>query len=421
LLQRSVCRMLSERTPQAHRRDEPSRLVHVLIDNTMPQPNDSAAANSSEPTWRIGVLFSRSGVMSVSETEHFLGTVLAIEQINAAGGVLGRQLEPVALDPKSDPDEYRRLADHLLLEEGVSVIFGCSTSSGRKAVLPAIERRNGLLWYCSLYEGFEFSPNVIYTGAAPNQNTLQLAAYLLRHHGKRFHLIGSDYIYPRETNRIMREVVEQHGGEVIDEVYLAYEAATGAVSHAVKAIQKARPDVVFSTLVGRPAREFYRLYRELGSDSAKTPIASLTMVECEVQHVGAELCQGHITAATYFSSLEGDANARFVADMRARFGPDTPVSMWAEGAYSQVLLFARALEITGSLDTQKLVQAAMQVTVDAPAGTLRLDPENQHAWLLPRIARVGAGGAFELLWQAHASIKPDPYLTTDGFARFWLD
>jgi branched-chain amino acid transport system substrate-binding protein len=387
----------------------------------MSQHPDSTLAASPEPTWRVGVLFSRSGVMSVSETEHFLGTVLAIEQINAAGGVLGRQLEPVALDPKSDPEEYRRLAEHLLLEEGVSVIFGCSTSSSRKAVLPAIERRNGLLWYCSLYEGFEFSPNVIYTGAAPNQNTLQLAAYLLRHHGRRFFLIGSDYIYPRETNRIMREVVEQHGGDIVDEVYLPYEAVTGAVSAAVKAIQKAQPDVVFSTLVGRPGREFYRLYRELGNDSAKMPIASLTMVECEVQQVGAELCRGHITAATYFSSLEGSANARFVAEMRTRFGADTPVSMWAEGAYSQVQLFARALAVTGSLDTQKLVQAAMQVAVEAPAGVLRLDPENQHAWLRPRIARVGASGAFELLWQAHAPIKPDPYLTTEGFASFWLD
>ena len=387
----------------------------------MAQPPSRTPIANAEPTWRVGVLFSRSGVMSVSGTEHFLGTALAIEQINAAGGVLGRQIEPVALDPKSDPDEYRRLAEHLLLEEGVSVIFGCSTSSSRKAVLPAIERRNGLLWYCSLYEGFEFSPNVIYTGAAPNQNTLQLAAYLLRHHGRRFSLIGSDYIYPRETNRIMREVVERHGGEIVDEVYLPYEAVTGAVSSAAEAIQNAGPDVVFSTLVGRPAREFYRLYRELGNDPAKVPIASLTMVECEVMQVGAELCRGNITAATYFSSLEGSTNARFVAEMHERFGADTPVGMWAEGAYSQVKLFARALAVTGSLDTQKLVQGAMKVSVEAPAGTLRLDPENQHAWLRPRIARVGANGAFELLWQAHAPIKPDPYLTTDGFASFWLD
>ena len=387
----------------------------------MAQPPSRTPIANAEPTWRVGVLFSRSGVMSVSGTEHFLGTALAIEQINAAGGVLGRQIEPVALDPKSDPDEYRRLAEHLLLEEGVSVIFGCSTSSSRKAVLPAIERRNGLLWYCSLYEGFEFSPNVIYTGAAPNQNTLQLAAYLLRHHGRRFSLIGSDYIYPRETNRIMREVVERHGGEIVDEVYLPYEAVTGAVSSAAEAIQNAGPDVVFSTLVGRPAREFYRLYRELGNDPAKVPIASLTMVECEVMQVGAELCRGNITAATYFSSLEGSTSARFVAEMHERFGADTPVGMWAEGAYSQVKLFARALAVTGSLDTQKLVQGAMKVSVEAPAGTLRLDPENQHAWLRPRIARVGANGAFELLWQAHAPIKPDPYLTTDGFASFWLD
>jgi branched-chain amino acid transport system substrate-binding protein len=383
-------------------------------------PSDRVPPSAGEP-WRIGVLFSRSGVTAVSETEHFLGTALAIEQINAAGGVLGRPLEPVALDPKSDPDEYRRLAEHLLLEEGVSVIFGCSASSGRKAVLPAVERRNGLLWYCSLYEGFEFSPNVVYTGAAPNQNALQLAAYLLRHHGKRFFLIGSDYIYPRETNRIMREVVEQHGGEILEELYLPFEAVTGSVSAAVKAIQRSQPDVVFSTLVGRPGRELYRLYRELGTDPARIPIASLTMVEGEVQQVGADLCRGHITAATYFSSLDSDANRRFVADFRARFGAGAPVSMWAEGAFSQVHLFARALALAGSLDTQKLLQAALQVSVEAPSGTLTLDPENQHACLRPRIGRVNADGGFDLLWEAPSPVKPDPYLTTDGFASFWLD
>ena len=387
----------------------------------MGDPFVSTSPAGKSPTWRVGVLFSRSGVTAVSETEHFLGTVLAIEQINAAGGVLGRPLEPVALDPKSDPVEYQRLAEHLLLEEGVSVIFGCSASSCRKAVLPAIERRNGLLWSCSLYEGFEFSPNVIYTGASPNQNTLQLAAYLLRHRGKRLFLIGSDYIYPRETNRIMREVVEQHGGEILEELYLPFDASTGSVSNAVKVIQKTRPDVVFSTLVGRPGREFYRLYRELGVDPAQTPIASLTMVEGEVQQVGADLCRGHITAATYFSALQTEVNRRFVAEFGARFGVDTPVSMWAEGAYSQVQLFARALALAGSLDTQRLVQAALQVSIEAPSGTLVLDPENQHAWLRPRIGCVNAAGAFDLLWEAHAAVKPDPYLTTDGFARFWLD
>ncbi|MBW8837209.1 MAG: transporter substrate-binding protein, partial [Burkholderia sp.] len=145
---------------------------------------------SAESGWRVGVLFSRTGVTAATESEHFFGTVLAIEEVNAAGGVDGRLLDPVVYDAKSDPDEYRRLASRMLQEDEVTVIFGCSTSSSRKAVLPVIERYNALLWYCSIYEGFEYSPNVIYTGAVPNQNSMQLAAYLLRNHGRRFFLVG---------------------------------------------------------------------------------------------------------------------------------------------------------------------------------------------------------------------------------------
>ncbi len=379
---------------------------------TLPTANRTTA--DAEP-WRVGILFSRSGVMSISGSEHFFGTVLAIEEINAAGGVLGRPLEPVALDPKSDPVEYRRLADQLLLDEGISVIFGCSTSSSRKAVLPAIERRNGLLWYCSMYEGFEFSPNVIYTGAAPNQNSLQLAAWLLREGRKRWHLIGSDYIYPRESNRIMRDVVEDHGGEITGEVYLPYEANTGAIGRAAESIKDARPDVVFSTLVGRPGREFYRLYRELGIDPLKTPIASLTMGESEVKAIGPELCAGHLTSATYFASIKTPRNRRFVTAFRERFGAAATVGVWGEGAYSQVHLFARALERAGTLDTQLLVAASLQVRFDAPSGELRLDADNQHAWLRPHIGRVRADGSFELVWRSSEAIKPDPYLTMYGW------
>ena len=372
-------------------------------------------------TWRVGVLFSRSGVTAVSESEHFFGTVLAIEEINQAGGVLGRQLEPVVLDPKSDPTLYRSCAEQLLLDEGVSVIFGCSTSSSRKAVLPVIERCNGLLWYCSLYEGFEFSPNVIYTGAAPNQNSLQLAAYLLREGYKRWHLIGSDYIYPRESNRIMRDVVEQHGGAITAEMYFPTEVNTGELGRAVQAIKSAQPDVVFSTLVGRPGREFYRLYRELGIDPAKIPIASLTMAEGELAAIDPRLCQGHLTSATYFGSIDSPANRKFVEAFRMRFGSTTPVSLWSEGAYSQVHLFARALEQAATLDTEKLVQAALTVEFAAPSGLLRLDADNQHAWLRPRIGRVKAEGGFEIIWDSNTTVKPDPYLTlyglTDSFVR----
>ena len=187
-------------------------------------------------SWRIGILFSRTGVTGATESEHFRGAALAVEEINRAGGVLGLPVEPVAYDPGATPAGYRAAADRLLGTDGVNVIFGCSTSSCRKAVLPAVERRNGLLWYPSLYEGFEYSPNVIYTGAVPNQLVYQLAAWMAREHGPRVACIGSDYIYPREMNRVMRDVAERLGGGIALERYVPMEADAATVGEAVAAL-----------------------------------------------------------------------------------------------------------------------------------------------------------------------------------------
>ncbi|BCG01668.1 amino acid ABC substrate-binding protein (plasmid) [Paraburkholderia sp. PGU19] len=383
---------------------------------------DTTEAQDSQHNdgWRIGVLYSRTGVTSATESEHFFGTVLAIEEINAARGVDGRLLDPVAYDPKSDPEEYRRLATRMLQEDDVTVIFGCSTSSSRKAVLPVIERKNALLWYCSIYEGFEYSPNVIYTGAVPNQNSMQLAAYLLHNRGKRFFLIGADYIYPRESNRIMRDMVEEHGGEIVEEVYLPSDADPSALEDVVREIKAVEPDVVFSTLIGRGARVFYKLYREHGIDPARIPIASLTMTEGETRMIGAELCGGHIVSASYFNTLGNERNSHFLKSWQARFG-EQPASMWSEMAYNQVHLFALALARTGSLDTAKLVEAVREVEFDSPEGPLRIDPENNHAILTPRIAVCRPDGAFDVVWEGSSPVKPDPYLTSYGFTEFWLD
>lgn len=380
----------------------------------------SANPAPADDGWRIGVLYSRTGVTSATESEHFFGTVLAIEEVNAAGGVGGRLLDPVVYDPKSDPDEYRRLATRMLQEDDVTVIFGCSTSSSRKAVLPVIERTNALLWYCSIYEGFEYSPNVIYTGAVPNQNSMQLAAYLLRNHGRRFFLVGADYIYPRESNRIMRDMVEQHGGEIVEELYLPSDADPAALEDVVRQIKSIEPDVVFSTLIGRGARDFYRLYREHGIDPAQIPIASLTMTEGETRMIGSELCGSHIVSASYVNTLNLASNQRFLKSWHARFG-DQPASMWSEMAYNQVHLFALALARSGSLDTAKLVEAVHEVEFDSPEGVLKIDPENNHAILTPRIAVCRPDGSFDIVWEGRGPVKPDPYLTSYGFAEFWLD
>jgi len=356
---------------------------------------------------------------SVTESEHFFGTTLAIEEINALGGVLDRQLVPTAYDPKGDSAEYRRLASRMLIEDEINVIFGCSRSSSRKAVLPVIERNNALLWYCSFYEGFEYSPNVIYTGAVPNQNSVQLAAYLLRNRGTKFYLVGNDYIYPRESNRVMRDVVEQHGGEILDELYLPMEAGKAELEEVLRDIKAAQPDVIFSTLVGQSARLFYTLYHEHGLDAMHMPIASLSMAEEEIRLIGPELCEGHITAATYFGSLKNESNQRFINLWRQRFG-DRPTSTWSEMAYAQVHLFARALQRTGSLDRRKLVEAACNVEFDAPEGPITVDAENNHCALTPRIGVCRQDGQFEVLWESSGPVKPDPYLSTFGFSEFWL-
>jgi ABC-type branched-subunit amino acid transport system substrate-binding protein len=379
----------------------------------------SRTASRSDP-WRVGVLFSRTGLTAITETEHFLGTALAIQELNHAGGILGREIEVVAYDPESDPETYRRLADRLLTEDGISVIFGCSSSAERKAVLPAIERRNGLLWYPSLYEGFEYSPNVIYTGASPNQNSFPLAEYLVRNHGRRVFLVGSDYVYPRESNRIMRDLLESYGGEIVDEVYVPMDAAAPRLRDLVRRVKDQRPDVVFSTVVGRAAQIFYRLYREAGLDPQSIPIASLTMAEGEVREIGAALCEGHITAATYFASLEGASNRRFADNFHAAYGSDKPISMWSAGAYAQIRLFALALERAATLDTQRLVEAALGLSFDAPEGAIKIDPDNNHTWLTPRIGRVRRDGGFDVIWQAKAAVKPDPYLAVTPLRGRWI-
>jgi branched-chain amino acid transport system substrate-binding protein len=250
-----------------------------------------AGSKSSSEPWRVGVLFSQTGITAIIERTQLQGTILAIEEINARGGINGRELRPIICDPGSEERRFAQLADRLLNEDGVTTIFGCYTSSSRKAVLPVVERRNGLLWYPTLYEGFEYSPNVIYTGAAPNQNSVELADYLLRTHGRRFYLIGSDYIYPRESNRIMRELLAQRSGEVVGEHYLDLHARPSEFRLLMRDVRNMRPDAIFSTVVGQATVFLYRAYADAGFDPRIMPIASLTTCEAEVSSMGVDVGQ----------------------------------------------------------------------------------------------------------------------------------
>lgn len=371
------------------------------------------------PSWKIGILFSRSGVTGLTETEHFLGTALAVEEINAAGGVRGRPIEPLCLDPAGDPRAYRSLARRMLADEGIGVIFGCSLSASRKAVLPLVERHDGLLWYPSIYEGFEHSESVLYTGATLNQTVFPLADHLLRHHGPRILIVGSDYIYPRESNRVMRDLVESRGGTVVGEIYVPLDVDDAGLRPLSAEILRLAPDAIFSTVVGQGARRLYRLYAEAGIDRTRHPIAGLTLAEGEIAAIGPHLCDGHLLAATYFGALDTQANGRFAGAFSARFGSAHPPSMWSQTAYAQLHLFARALAEAGTLESGRLGEAALRTGYAAPEGELAFDAENRHLWLTPGIGVAQPDGQFDVLWRADAPVRPDPWLATTRFEPSW--
>jgi branched-chain amino acid transport system substrate-binding protein len=362
--------------------------------------------------WRIGVLFSQTGVTAVIEETQLRGTIMAIEEVNAAGGVNGRELVPVVYDPASESRNFARFADKMLTEDGISTIFGCYTSSSRKAVLPVVERRNGLLWYPTLYEGFEYSPNIIYTGAAPNQNSVELVDFLLETYGRRFYLIGSDYIYPRESNRIMRELLRQRRGEVVGEHYLDLGARRSEFRLLMRDLRNTRPDVIFSTVVGRATAYLYQAYAEAGFDARTMPIASLTTSEAEVKMMGADVGCSHITAAPYFESVRTADNLSFVSRYKKRFGDDQPTNLCVEAAYFQVHVFAKALAEVNTMDPDVLRPVVLGSEFDAPQGHIAIDSDSSHTNLWTRLGRVNAAGQFDVIKESLWAVKPDPYLVS---------
>ena len=360
---------------------------------------------------RVGVLFSSAGATSRVEISQSFGTALAIREINDAGGIDGRELVAVQYDPESVPRNYRLLAERMVQEDGINVIFGCYMSSARKAVMPVIEKWQRLLMYPTPYEGFEYSPNIVYTGAAPNQNSAQLAEYMTRHFGRRVYLVGSDYIYPYESNRIMSDfILERPGGAKLAEHYVRLDATERDFLPIARDIKDKQPDFVFSTVVGKGTRMLYQACGDAGLDPLKIPIASLTTCEAEVSEMGMRIAAGHITAAPYFQTVDNAVNRGCLARFRAWFGDEVEPNMCWEAAYFQVHLFARAMRQSGSDEIGRLLPCLLGSEFDAPQGRVRIDPVTHHTRLHPRIGRVGDDGRFVVVAESPVGVDADPYL-----------
>lgn len=369
-------------------------------------------ASHSEPV-TIGLLFSQTGVTSVIETTQRQAALLAVDQINQSGGIGGRELKVVDSDPASAPKKFRSEAERLL-NAGVATVFGCYMSSARKAVLPVVEQRRALLFYPTLYEGFEFSPCCIYSGAVPNQNSRWLADYLVETYGDRFFFVGSNYVYPYETNRIMRDLLSHRGATVLDEVYIPLDPHQEDLDRVIARIKAAGSVVVFSTVVGAGSVRFYQAYDRAGFDRTRQPIASLTSGEPEMLAMGADAAAGNVTAAPYFSVVDTPENQRFVTAYRARFGEEAPISAGTEAAYFQVHLFAEAARRTGETDRDSLLRTLPTFSYEAPQGPVRVEASTHHTYLWPRVAAVADDGVFQIVREATGPVRPDPYLIEYG-------
>jgi ABC-type branched-subunit amino acid transport system substrate-binding protein len=363
------------------------------------------------PPVRIGIMFSSTGPYDVVARSMLGGARLAIGQVNAAAD-LPITLDPIELNPGGVSDAYQAGTD-MLLRSGVRHVVGCYTSSSRKEVIPYFEKHDALLWYPSHYEGFETSSNVVYTGAVPNQHLIPLVNHLLRHHGRSAFCVGSNYIWAWESNRVLRENLLRRGGSVQAERYCAVGETD--FEQIIAAILDTMPSFVFNTLIGTSAyaflRAFRRACRDRGIDQPTTiPVASCTLSEPELEAIGAEAVDGHLTSSVYFSTIASPANDRFVAAYQAEF-PDGPAPCAdAEASFIAVWFLARAIAEAGTQDVHAVRAAATRQQIAAPQGRVWLDPETLHAFLTPRIGRSNANGRFDILAEAAEPVRPDPYL-----------
>ena len=365
----------------------------------------------------VGYLFSSTGSYALVARSMLNGAVLAADEINGSG--LGVAIEPTILNPGGDLAQYSAQAADLLTR-GIRHVVGCYTSSARKEVIPLFEKHDALLWYPSHYEGFESSSNVIYTGAAPNQHVLPLVEYLLQHHGDRAYCVGSNYIWAWENNRILRESVTARGGTVLAERYFAVGETD--FSQVIEAIIAARPSFIFLTLIGTSAYQFFRDFRAAlrarGIDQARDmPVASCSLSEPELEAIGADAVDGHLSSSVYFCSLPGADNQRFLRAYETRF-PDGPTaSADAEASYNAVWLLAQAAAAAGTDDPRAVKRHLVDQRLDAPQGRVWIDDQTFHAYLTPRIGRSNSNARFDIVGEARAPVQPDPYLVHNS-ARY---
>lgn len=376
----------------------------------------SDSADGSGDTVKVGLLHSLTGSMAISEEAVRDAEVLAIKEINESGGVLGAQIEYVEEDGASDPSTFATKAEKLIDEDKVATVFGCWTSSSRKAVKSIFEDYNNLLWYPVQYEGMESSANIVYTGAAPNQQIVPAIDYLVEQGYSKFFLMGSDYVFPRTANEIVKAQLEAAGCEVVGEEYA--DMSQTDFASIISKIEASGCDVIINTLNGTGNVSFFKQMAEKNYTAEDYMTMSFSIAEEEVATIGANILEGHMVSWNYYQTTDTPENEAFVAAYKAAYGEERVTSDPVEAAYDAVYLWKAACEAAGSFDVDAVKEAIASgdISFNGPEGTITIDGENQHCSKTVRIGVVNAEGLIDEVYATDSAVDPDPYLETYDWA-----
>ncbi|ATX82632.1 urea transport system substrate-binding protein [Mariprofundus ferrinatatus] len=354
---------------------------------------------------RIGILHSLTGTMAISEAPLVQIIKMAIDEINETGGVLGEQVETVIADGASDPLEFSRKARELR-QSGIPTIFGCWTSASRKAVKDVIEGSSTQLWYPIQYEGIEQSPNIYYTGSTLNQQIEPAVQWCIEHLGKSFFLVGSDYVFPRTANRLIRSIVLQAGGKIVEDIY--HPLGDKKFSSTIDLIKQHKPDVVFNTLNGDSNLFFYKQLHQKGMDAEEFPVMAVSIGETEAESITEEI-NGHYTCWSYFQTVNTAENRAFIEKVQNNINRCAVTSDPMATAYAQLHLWGKAANAAGSIRREDIHRALKKLWIDSPLGQFQII-ENNHTPKLALIGKANANGQFEIVWSSKDQIEPLPWL-----------
>jgi urea transport system substrate-binding protein len=365
-------------------------------------------------TVKLGLLNSTSGAMAISEQTVRDSLILAVDEINADGGIMGKQVELVEEDGQSEPTVFAEKINKLLTEDEVAAVFGGWTSASRKAMLPVVEGNNGLLFYPVQYEGLEASENIYYTGATTNQQIIPAMDFLASEGVKTLFLAGSDYVFPRTANKIIKQYAAELGIEIVGEEYVPLDSDDWTTQ--VAKIAAAKPDFVFNTINGSSNVGFIKAYDEAGLGADNSPIISVSIAEEEAPAMGVDLT-GQYAAWNYFQSVDTPANPAFIEAFQSKYGTNRPTSDPMEAAYTSMYLYKAMVEKAESFCVDAVNAASDGVTFEAPEGTVTVNGENHHIAKIGLIGQINADNQFDVVWTSETPIEPDPFL--EGYE--WWD